>query len=89
MMSTKKKKRVPFTPEAMAQILKDHFANLTRDQFIKNLREACPELFTNGQLDPRKIYIFEGDDPSLPAGAEPRAKKKPAPQNGRTVGLPR
>ena len=89
MMRQKKKKRVPFTPEAATQIIRDHFANLTREEFIENLRRVCPELFTNGNLDPRKIYICEGDDPSLPAGAEPQPMKKPAPQDGRMVGLPR
>jgi hypothetical protein len=33
--------------EKASKILKDHFANLTDEEFITNLKEYCPRVFEN------------------------------------------
>jgi hypothetical protein len=47
-------------PKRAAKILYEHFENLTTEQFVENLKHACPEVFEeepeNGSID------LENDD---------------------------
>jgi hypothetical protein len=36
--------------ERASKILKDHFANLTDEEFITNLKEYCPRVFDKDEL---------------------------------------
>jgi hypothetical protein len=37
--------------ERASKILKDHFANLTDEEFIANLKEYCPRVFNKDEID--------------------------------------
>ena len=37
--------------ERASKILEDHFANLTDEEFIANLKEYCPRVFDNDEID--------------------------------------
>ncbi len=36
--------------ERASKILEDHFANLTDEEFIANLKEYCPRVFDNDEI---------------------------------------
>jgi predicted transposase YdaD len=38
-------------PKKALEILENHFANLTQEEFLKNLKEYCPELFEEESND--------------------------------------
>ena len=36
-------------PKRAAKLIREHFENLTTEQFVENLKHACPELFEQEQ----------------------------------------
>lgn len=36
-------------PKRAAKLIREHFENLTTEQFVENLKSACPEVFEDKQ----------------------------------------
>lgn len=40
-----RQEKLPVTPERAGALLREHFARVTPEEFLENLRAFCPELY--------------------------------------------
>ena len=41
-------------PKRAAKLIRQHFEELTTEQFVENLQKHCPEVFEEGEQDQQK-----------------------------------
>ena len=42
-------KRLMIDPKKAAKLIRQHFSDLTTEQFVENLHRSCPEVFEDSQ----------------------------------------
>jgi hypothetical protein len=62
--------------EKASKILEDHFANLTDEEFITNLKEYCPRVFDkNNSLDQTDLAQYSNGTKEVTNGSKSDLKK--------------
>jgi hypothetical protein len=52
---------MPIDPEKFKQIITNHFATVTNEEFLENLRECSPYLFTDSSEEQKGILNSNAD----------------------------